>query len=682
MKKTIVLLLTFSLLLALAGCADAPAASGVTPAPERAGTDASSTAAPDPGTAAPEGTPVPEETAERQVVVSFRIEKENVTADDGQTLLLEFSAAGASVDIQGDPETSARINRALDDQFREITSDRESEVEGVLTRADLLEGAKRDLAYRTEEGQADSFAPYYLRRAAEVRRADGRVLSLEYMDSSYAGGAHGYTAHSGRNYDLRTGKELSLTDLAEDGDAFLRAAADRLLEVCHGPEYAMVGFFDDPVEDLSSLLRDNNWYFDGSGLTVIANAYEIAPYAAGTITFTLPYAWLEWNIRPEYMPVPADGAGELAGAWADSAEGGTFVYDDGTDGQGGRVRFTAAGRVEDVSLHTLTWTEMWDGSGFYVRTDACLWYVSALEDGEALDVLTWIPDVTPRLSVTWTDADGHVQTRYISESGRDGSLILMEEEHNGTLPREISGSLPFSYDIDGDGEKETLTMDSYSPGEGITRRRLLVDGKPAVGEAESPSDAPGELWIADVNWDGTAELFYSFDAGSDDYLTIGWHGDTLEPMAFTGDSRYGADPGEWHSALEGRLLFSAYAPVVDGWIYQLGTYAAVRPYELREDGVMAPRAYYDWSYRANRQWLTVRRYLPVTMDDVGQAVLTEGETIRLLGSEGGTIRFITSGGQRGVLRAEVRREEDGSFAGWFIDGLPEDDYFEFLPYAG
>ena len=69
----------------------------------------------------------------------------------------------------------------------------------------------------------------------------------------------------------------------------------------------------------------------------------------------------------------------------------------------------------------------------------------------------------------------------------------------------------------------------------------------------------------------------------------------------------------------------------------------------------------------------------MTFDDVGQAVLVEGEKILLQGSRGNTIRFTTPAGQTGILTAALRRDD---YFGWLIDGVSEEEYFEFLPYAG
>ena len=669
MKKIVVILLIAALVLSAAGCA----AEAKAPAPtaEAVSTPEVRPETPSPA-AEPTETETPESAAEGRLFVEISRTGEEFRSDDGHTLLLNYSCAAPTVTMEGRAAAAAAINETLERE-RVLFADGSEDQEGLSGREAFLDAAREDLAWRMEQGVSEDMVPFQLCREVQVTRGDRRVLSLAFTDESFAGGAHGYAFHWGLNFDTLTGEVLTLSDLSED-ETFLDDCAQRLFEVASGPEYVMQGLFDDYADYLPGLLRENNWYFTPEGLTVLANAYEVGPYAAGTFAFTLPWNWLVWHVKPEYAPQNA-ADGELLGEIRDEAPAGaSFTLDQDTDGRGTPVVFTATGRVENISLSR---AEYWEYSNTF-SAEGTRWYVNDLGPGESLCLRTWIPEILPDLALTRTDRAG-TRTDYISQSGKDGSLALMSDRGFLTLPAEISGLLPFDWDIDGDGERETLDLRRVE-NNGAGRWQLLVDGTPAPGEAYGLDAEYPALWLCDLDNDGAAEIFFSGDMGSDDYVTCGWHGDTLGPMLFDGDDRYGRDPEERKETVDGRLVFSGGWPVLESWIYQLGTYDAVRVLLLQEDGTLSLDPEQGWEYRRNTRWLTVKENLPVTLEELGRAVLVPGTTLRLLESRGDITRFLTGEGELGSIELEyVSGAEEN---GWFIGGIPETEFFEDLPYAG
>ena len=85
-------------------------------------------------------------------------------------------------------------------------------------------------------------------------------------------------------------------------------------------------------------------------------------------------------------------------------------------GEGQTVYLEAEGEVRDVKITSVAY------SGYFYDL-AQLWSCSGLKDS-ALQLMTDIPDGMPNLKITWRDADGQ-QARYLTQSGEDGSLILM-----------------------------------------------------------------------------------------------------------------------------------------------------------------------------------------------------------------------------------------------------------------
>ena len=667
-KKVISLLLCAALALSLAACS--------TKAETSAEPTATAEPTPVPSVSSPEATAEPEPVVENLSVpvVSVRRESEDFYTADNAALLLVYAAAEPSVSMNGSDAATAAINEALHKQYTDFAVGVESSDEyAVSGKENYLAAAKEDLAWQTENGSADSFYAYSLMRQTNVRYNARYLLSLTYDDTSYLGGAHGYTGRYGHTFDIRTGQELTLADLADNYDAFLSAAVEQLKDISYGAEYAAYGLNEGYEEQLAGLFREGNWYFNDEGLVLIANPYELASYAAGLIEFTLPYAWLAYQIKADYLPAEREADGTLTAELSESADAAgnaTYVYDTGTGGLGACVTFTASGTVEDIELNAVTYLEY---SNLY-RVDGTLWYAELLSDGESVCVQTWIPDVMPNLAISWRDSEGE-HMKYISQSGMDGSLILMDGEQYAERPLNISGKSVYHYDINGDYAAEEITVTATDAG-GINEYTIAVNGT-VLDRTKMPVGDRYDLWICDLDGDGICELLFAADPGSDDYRTCGWHGDTLEPIEFTGDARYGADPNGLAGSLDGRVVFSGGIPVLEAWYYQLGTYRATIGMNGTSDGVVTLDPSFKWDYRGSYYYLTVAKILPVYLDESGVAVLTPGEKLILTGTDGQNTFFCTDDGRTGSIQLEYNGE-----GGWTINGESEENFFEMLPYVG
>ena len=112
-----------------------------------------------------------------------------------------------------------------------------------------------------------------------VRRADEQVFSFLLGYQMYAGGAHGYHAYTGYQYDAVTGQEIALTDVVADCGLLTQVLNEKLVQLY--PEWA-----GNRLEDFG-YGEDNSypyiWVLGPQGITVFFNPYEIAAYAAGIL---------------------------------------------------------------------------------------------------------------------------------------------------------------------------------------------------------------------------------------------------------------------------------------------------------------------------------------------------------------------------------------------------------------
>ena len=252
----------------------------------------------------------------------------------------------------------------------------------------------------------------------------------------------------------------------------------------------------------------------------------------------------------------------------------------------------------------------------------------------------------------------------------------------------IVDELPYVVDLDEDGTVETVDLVTYVPADEYPRWAITVNKNDQEKrfETDIPYDMPHDLWVGDLNEDGAYELFFHGDMASDDYLIYGFRSD-LSSLLFEPDER----AVRWEEPKESSV-FAGYIDgfedghiVIEGVVDMLGTHWGVRNFALGEDGVIGPVSTV-WTFNdeieADRQLTVVKEltaYRAAVRKDPGEAfALNPGERILPLASDGcERLWFETEEGKGGVLLLTPDEENM-----WLIDGVPEAEYFESLPYAG
>lgn len=283
-----------------------------------------------------------------------------------------------------------------------------------------------------------------------------------------------------------------------------------------------------------------------------------------------------------------------------------------------------------------------------------------------------------------------IETRTPAPAAEALQILLDGEEEAERIQGgcvSVADQLPCTVDLDGDGIDEVLDLAVYTKPEDDYPRWALVltrDGQESRFETWIPCDSWYDLWVGDLDADGAYEIFFHGDTASDDYLIYAFRSD-LVPIPFAPDERlyrWGiTDGGE---TLDARVDgFEEGYMVVTGPVDMLGTRDGLRTYGIDESGVMVPLTTV-WTFEEDDE-----RYLTVTKEltaykaglrkDPGEAFTLEpGAKVWPLGSDGySRLWFKTGTGRTGVLLLTPDEENM-----WLIDGVPEAEYFDFLPYAG
>lgn len=217
-----------------------------------------------------------------------------LTTDDG-TVYYTITCSYPVVSIAGNEAAAAKINADISSQVASYHSAVDS----------IAESAKEDFEYLLNDDDYDYTPfPYDSDLSYTVTRSDNHVISFTGNYYEYMGGAHGLPATIGINYDTSTGELLTFTDLSDDPDAFRAATLAYNQELAQTGYYSMQMFSQEDItngtlEDV--LYSDGSWYLSTSGLVFMSPPYALAPYAAGTLEFTIPYSELaDMGFRDAY----------------------------------------------------------------------------------------------------------------------------------------------------------------------------------------------------------------------------------------------------------------------------------------------------------------------------------------------------------------------------------------------
>lgn len=332
------------------------------------------------------------------MTVSYGFEDEELKSDDGTTYYRQ--SLGTATVSSKDERAAERINSSLAELYVRF-------------------GADAEYTRRVAEDQPDGeqiALSYYC--APSVTRCDTRVLSAVFDVSQDIGGIHADSTRTSRSYNADNGSLLTLADITKNEEQLKTFIKNYVIGLAAGDDYKEGGvsiLFDDFESTIKDLVDAGaNWYFSDGGLVFYANPYDIAPYSRGVLLFEIPYSALEEFIDEGFMPVEYEG------------ENGMLLADDGdkldrsslnilgtvtVDEDGQSVVLSAEETVYNVKIYT---------------SGRMLWQRNYLTTGEGVEVKSFIPDAQPSIAVSYELADGTEIVRGIFQSGKDGSILLVD----------------------------------------------------------------------------------------------------------------------------------------------------------------------------------------------------------------------------------------------------------------
>lgn len=189
----------------------------------------------------------------------------------------------------------------LDSTNTELKNDFNFKVLELYTSA---ANALKDQANTDAENGELFVGPYSLDIDSEVSLINPSIISFSSDGYIYTGGAHGLSAFYNLNYDINKLDFIELKELFKNQDylSFLsETSRDQLREMKWfdadtSEEWVLEG--TEASEDNFSI-----YYLTEDSLVLVMSEYQVAPYAVGMSSVTIPYAELSELLKEEYANV-------------------------------------------------------------------------------------------------------------------------------------------------------------------------------------------------------------------------------------------------------------------------------------------------------------------------------------------------------------------------------------------
>lgn len=167
--------------------------------------------------------------------------------------------------------------------------------EAVELKNEIEKMAQNDSEEFKKQGW--SFRPYMVNTRYEVSYNKKDILSLSVVYWQYTGGAHGNYNKAAYNFDLKTGKLISLKDLFKEGVKYKEIITQ---EIKNQMQTEPEKYFIDEIDKLEVISDDKPFNIEDEGIVIYYQTYEIAPYSSGIPEFKIPFSLFKDDLKENF----------------------------------------------------------------------------------------------------------------------------------------------------------------------------------------------------------------------------------------------------------------------------------------------------------------------------------------------------------------------------------------------
>lgn len=566
------------------------------------------------------------------------------TRDESKILSYEMPVVSLPDNAEAQEAVNTKISELYDELFYDIYSEKKAEYDSYM-------------AADSDKKDAEKNDTFTLTRECSIGLGSTDILSLCIKDTTVIGDSSTEKLQ-GVSFDLETGSVITLSDIAGDVADFTDYVSETLLIATVDDEMFSADdmvFKQGYTELIPTLITDGNWYLSGSGVVFILNPDTIVDASRGAFEYEIEYSELESLLNAEFIPSELEGeSGDIAGYNYKDCDLSTLtVVGDEPNAEAEPVMIAVSGNIYNVRVCNVSYSE--DGESY--TPDSLIWYCSDLSEGAVFAVEHSFSDAFPDLMVSFTAPDGSELTRLLTQSGENGDVIVIDPEatETGTV---ISGHLPYSVDLNGDGKEEKINSSTDANGKRVIS--LEADGKTSSFATEIASGL--DIRLYNVNADSSIEMFVGGKTSSGERITycLGYDG-TLSVLSFDSAQYVNGSVSEFKNG----------CVVIEGKYDCLGVYYAKLSYTLGDNGFAlsdsAKIVFID-----HNCLLTLNRDIELA----DGSTLNAGESIYLTAAlPDGTVYFTSDSGKAGSI--SLTRSDST----WLINNEEASGFFESLPTA-
>ena len=202
------------------------------------------------------------------------------------------------------PVANENISSEITGSIQQIIAEHYTDKTGLFDPDSILVAAEQDFygLYKEMDQEnwqdMEALLDWTQENSMTVLYNSNGLLSLEYLNYVYTGGAHGLTQMNHDIIDLNTGEKLTTDrifreNISERLSALLTAKLRQDKGIPDGISLKDAGYFVEKIDPA------DNIYVNGSGIGFTYASYEIAPYSMGITQIFLNYGQLKALLRKD-----------------------------------------------------------------------------------------------------------------------------------------------------------------------------------------------------------------------------------------------------------------------------------------------------------------------------------------------------------------------------------------------
>ncbi len=190
-------------------------------------------------------------------------------------------------------------------KYPEIQGLKNKEIQNSINnsiQSDIMEFSRQMESAAKESAEeamltGESFEPFVISSIYEITYNKHDIISISIVYYEFINGSHSYIKTS-YNFDLNSGRSLSLKDLFKQGSDYQRVLNSEVRKelIMNREKY-----FPDTLENFKGIGEYHPFYLENGDIVVYFGFHEIAPLESEIPVFKIPFSTVSNYIKPVFL---------------------------------------------------------------------------------------------------------------------------------------------------------------------------------------------------------------------------------------------------------------------------------------------------------------------------------------------------------------------------------------------